>query len=55
MWRPGYGLITFNAALDIGLDYVGSIYVVQHSPIVEWPALIKTVTNFEVPYKSSDG
>jgi hypothetical protein len=44
-------LITFNAALGIGLDYVDWIYVVQHWAIVEWPAVVKTVVNFEVPYK----
>jgi len=44
-------LITFNAALGTGLDYVDWIYVVHHWPIVEWPAVVKTVINFEVPYK----
>jgi hypothetical protein len=46
-----YKLITINAALGIGLDYVDWIYVVQYWPIVERPALVKTVTNFEVPFK----
>ena len=46
LWRRGYRLITFNAALCTGLDYVDWIYVVQHWPIVEWHAVVKTVMNF---------
>jgi len=46
-------LITFNAAIGIRLYYVDWIYVVQHWPIVERPAVAKTVKNFEVPYKKA--
>ena len=49
-FEPGYRSVTFNPALGIGLDYMDLIYVVQYWPIVEWPVLLKTVMNFEVPY-----
>jgi hypothetical protein len=44
-------LIPFNAALGIGLDYMDWSYVVQQLSIVELPALVKRVMDFEVPYK----
>jgi hypothetical protein len=51
LWRPGYRFIPFNAALGTGLDHVDWSYVVQQWSIVEWPALVKRVMDFEVPYK----